>query len=189
MKWRYVGSVDKNRHLAQHSNFGQRVSLFVPGEGIKCHPGSNETEEGTSLAAGFVSGYAACLATDYGPRKPDDIFQMLDSLKIWSDSYKGIVSSTGALGPVHRLEIIGPSQCARDLILWSLTLLEGNKAQNGVDLQNKPIFKPTASPSTTKAFGALEFPLQQLHSPTSLFRWTRELCAPWLACFRKRPLH
>jgi hypothetical protein len=49
--------------------------------------------------------------------------------------------------------------------------------------------KPTASPSTTKAFGALESPLQQLDSPTSLFRWTRELCAPWLACFRKRPLH
>ena len=90
MKWRYVGLVDKNRHLAQHSNFGQRVSLFAPGEGIECHPGSNETEEGTSLAAGFVSGYAACIATDYGLRKPDDIFQMLDSLKIWSDSYKGI---------------------------------------------------------------------------------------------------
>jgi hypothetical protein len=165
------------------------VSLFAPGEGIKCHPGSNETEEGTSLAAGFVSGYAACLATDYGLTKPDDIFQMLDSLKIWGDSYKGIVSSTGALGAVHRLEIIGPSQCARDLILRPLTLLEGKKAQNGVKAQSSQFSKPTASPSTTKAFGALESPLQQLDSLTSLFRWTRELCAPWLACFRKRPLH
>lgn len=133
MKWRSIGSVDKNRRLAKHSNVGQRVSLFAPGEGVKCYPGLEKTENGTSCATAFVSGFAACLATDYNLTRPEDIYNMLDSLKIWSDSYKGIVASTGELGPVRRLEIVGPSQCARDVIFWPLTLLEQKKVQNGVD--------------------------------------------------------